>query len=97
MIQSTTAIATRATSEDIGKLSRLFCHKIATEFTPTTGLDLFPLDTCNMTATPTHLIFDITAGNAENVEKIKGILIRHLDKFAYKESLVVEWRDEALS
>lgn len=94
MKQSTTTIATLAASQYIGKLCRHFRHKIETEYTPTTGLATFPFGTCNMTATPSHLIFDITADDAESVEKIKGVLIRHLDKFAYKETLVIEWRDE---
>lgn len=93
MKQSTTTIATQAASQYIGKLCRHFRHKIETEYTPNTGLATFPFGTCHMTATPTDLIFDITADHTEGVEKIKGVLVRHLVKFAYKEELVVEWRD----
>lgn len=93
MKQSTTTIATPAASQYIGKLCRHFRHKIETEYTVNTGLATFPFGTCNMTATATHLTFDITAGDMESVEKIKGVLVRHLVKFAYKEQLVVEWHD----
>ena len=95
MKQSTTTIATEAASQYIGKLCRHFRHKIETEYTATTGLATFPFGTCNMTATATHLTFDIAASDAASVEKIKGILIRHLVKFAYKEQLTVEWHDAA--
>ncbi len=92
-MKSTTTIATQAASQYIGKLCRHFRHKIETEYTPTTGLATFPFGNCNMTATPTQLTFDIAADSVESVEKIKGVLIRHLEKFAYKEKLVVEWHD----
>ncbi|MEC3880527.1 DUF2218 domain-containing protein [Parapedobacter sp. 10938] len=94
-MKSTTTIATEAASRYIGQLCRHFRHKIETEYTATTGLATFPFGTCNMAATPTHLTFDIAADNAESVEKIKGVLIRHLDKFAYREKLEVEWQDRS--
>lgn len=97
MKQSTTTIDTLAGSQYIGKLCRHFRHKIETEYTPTTGLATFPSGTCRMAATPAQLTFDITADSFESVEKIKGVLIRHLEKFAYKEKLVIEWRDEQTS
>jgi len=95
MNTATTTIATESASRYIGQLCRHFRHKIETEYTLTTGFATFPFGTCSMTATATHLTFDIAADNAESVEKIKGVLIRHLDKFAYKEQLVVEWRDHS--
>lgn len=93
MKQSTATITTQAAGQYIGKLCRHFRHKIETEYTPTTGLATFPFGTCNMTATPVELIFDITAQDTESVEKIKGVLERHLVKFAYKENLTIDWRD----
>lgn len=93
MKKSTSTIQTKAASSYIGKLCRHFRHKIETEYTDTTGLATFPAGTCTMTATPDYLIFDITASDSEGVEKIKGVLERHLVKFAYKEELVIEWND----
>ncbi|WP_262249935.1 DUF2218 domain-containing protein [Parapedobacter soli] len=93
MNTATTIIATKAASRYIGQLCRHFRHKIETEYTATTGLATFPFGTCNMAATPTHLTFDITANDAESVEKIKGVLERHLVKFAYKEDLTIHWLD----
>lgn len=93
MKKSTSTIQTKAASSYIGKLCRHFRHKIETEYTDTTGLATFPAGTCTMTATPDHLLFDITAADSEGVEKIKGVLERHLVKFAYKEELVIEWND----
>jgi len=93
MKRSTSSIATKAASSYIGKLCRHFRHKIETEYTPTTGLATFPFGTCAMAATSERLVFDITANDMESVDKIKGVLERHLVKFAYKEELTIDWHD----
>lgn len=93
MKKSTTTIATQAASQYIGKLCRHFRHKIETEYTPTTGLATFPFGICTMTAKSNQLVFDITANDMESVDKIKGVLERHLVKFAYKEDLTIDWHD----
>lgn len=93
MRKSTSTILTHAASSYIGKLCRHFRHKIDTEYTATTGLATFPFGTCAMAATADELTFDILAPDSESVEKIKGVLERHLVKFAYKEKLIVEWED----
>jgi len=93
MKKSTTTIATQAAGQYIGKLCRHFRHKIETKYTPTTGLATFPFGTCAMNATSDQLVFDITANDMESVDKIKGVLERHLVKFAYKEDLTIDWLD----
>lgn len=94
MKKSTSTVLTKEASSYIGKLCRHFRHKIEAEYTATTGLATFPFGTCTMEATPEELTFNINAANSEAVEKIKGVLERHLIKFAYKEELVIEWQDE---
>lgn len=94
MEKSTTTIKTPAASSYIGKLCRHFVHKIEVEYTETTGKALFPGGTCMMYAEPGQLIFEIEARDDEGLEKIKGVLVRHLVKFAYKEDLTIRWHDE---
>ena len=86
-------IPTKAASNYIGKLCRHFRHKIDAEYTATTGMATFPFGTCAMAATPDQLVFDIAAPDRESVEKIKGVIERHLFKFAYKEELTIRWQD----
>ena len=47
-----------------------------------------------MQAEPGQLTFEIEAHDDEGLEKIKGVLVRHLLKFAYKEDLTITWHDE---
>jgi len=94
MKRSTTHIRTSLASSYIGKLCRHFRHKIETEYTETTGRAVFPQGICSMTAQPETLVFEIEATNTEALEQIKGVLIRHLLKFSYKETLEIEWQDD---
>lgn len=80
-------------SSYIGKLCRHFAHKINTEYTPTTGKATFPTGICLMQADTECLSFEIEADDSEGLEKIKGVLERHLVKFAYKENLIITWED----
>ncbi|MBK1440164.1 DUF2218 domain-containing protein [Parapedobacter sp. ISTM3] len=97
MKKSISIIQTQAASSYIGKLCRHFRHKIEATYTPTTGRAIFPFGTCEMIAKPDQLVFDITASKAEDIEKIKGVLVRHLLKFSYKEELIIEWQDDMAS
>lgn len=96
MEKSTSIIKTQVASSYIGKLCRHFAHKIETEYTDTTGKAIFPGGICMMHAEPNQLTFRIETHDSEGLEKIKGVLIRHLVKFAYKENLVVTWHDETV-
>lgn len=95
MKKSTTTIATTVGGSYIGKLCRHFAHKIETTYTADTGKAIFPFGVCDMSADEQNLVFDIVAQDEESVEKIKGVIVRHLVKFAYKEDLQISWKDEA--
>ncbi len=69
-------------------------HKIEAAYTQTTGKAVFPMGICMMHAKPEQLVFEIEAHNKAGLEQIKGVLVRHLVKFAYKENLIIEWEDE---
>lgn len=93
-MKSISKIKTSAASSYIGKLCRHFVHKIDASYTATTGKALFPAGPCLMHADADYLTFEIEAADEEGLEAIKGTLVRHLVKFAYKEELYIEWQDE---
>jgi hypothetical protein len=78
----------------IGKLCRHFAHKIETSYEGNEGFAQFPKGTCNMEATTDQLIFHLEAENEEGCEKMKGVIDRHLVKFAYKEPYTLHWEDD---
>ncbi len=93
MKKSTSLIRTPMGSSYIGKLCRHFRHKIEAEYDDTSGKAFFPQGTCNMFARPDTLVFEIEAATHEGLEQIKGVVVRHLLKFSYKETLEINWQD----
>ena len=47
-----------------------------------------------MLAKDGELIFVISAADQTEADKIKGVIERHLLKFAYRENLEIHWEDE---
>ncbi len=84
-------IDTEQGSNYIGKLCRHFRHKIETSYSENSGKAIFPKGVCEMNATPQQLVFEIDAPDLETVEKIQGVIDRHLIKFAFRESLTITW------
>ena len=94
MKQSRSVIETPVAGDYIGKLCRHFRHKIEAFYTADRGEAIFPAGRCDMQAQPNQLIFEIEATDHDGLEKIKGVLVRHLLKFAHRENLVIEWQDK---
>lgn len=92
-MKSIAKIETQEGSNYIGKLCRHFRHKIETSYTENEGKAIFPKGICVMTATPRELMLEIDAPDQETVEKIQGVLERHLVKFAFRENLTITWLD----
>lgn len=92
-MKTTTTIATKAGASYIGKLCRHFVHKIEATYSGNTGKAVFPFGVCLMHADDESLTFEIEAHHAEGAEKIRGVIDRHLIRFAYKETLEINWKD----
>ncbi len=92
---SKTHIATDNGASYIGKLCRHFVHKIETAYTTDSGRAVFPGGgICDMLAKDGELIFIISAADRTGADKIKGVIERHLLKFAYRENLEIHWEEE---
>ncbi len=90
-----THITTDNAASYIGKLCRHFVHKIEATYTADSGRAVFPNGgLCEMLAKDGQLIFIISAADPAETDKIKGVIERHLVKFAYKENLEIRWKEE---
>lgn len=90
-----THIATDNAAGYIGKLCRHFVHKIEATYVADSGRAVFPNGgVCEMLAKDGQLTFTIFAADRDETEKIKGVIERHLVKFAYKEDLEIRWEEE---
>jgi len=72
-------------------------HKYATTYDEGDGMGAFPFsDTENavMTARPEGIAITLVTGSVERNEHMKGVIERHIDRFAFREApLTYEWTD----
>ncbi|MBC2777204.1 DUF2218 domain-containing protein [Parasphingopyxis marina] len=103
---SKAAVPTKKGSRYLQQLCKHWSHNLAVEFTPERGTVTFPRDArgadwpddavVTMVAGAETLDCQIDASVAEQLEGLKGVLARHLDRFAFREApLAFDWKDEA--
>jgi len=93
MPASQAAVATASASRYLQQLCKHWSHKFAVEFTPEQGT--IPFDEtrrCKLKALPDRLALRIEAADAATVERMQGVVIEHLKRFAFREDLGnVKW------
>ena len=102
MVRATAAVPTAHASKYLQQLCKHWQHNLAVEFTPEHGTVTFPKDARGAAWTGDALVtFDagadalsvrIDASSDEHVEAMKGVVARHLDRFAFREApLGFDW------
>ena len=88
MPASQAAIATASASRYLQQLCKHWSHKFAVEFTPEHGT--IPFDatrTCTLDASAGKLALRVEAADAATLERMQGVVIDHLKRFAFREDL----------
>lgn len=102
MVSAIANTPTAHASKYLQQLCKHWQHNLAVEFTPEHGTVTFPKDARGATWTGDALVtFDagpqalsvrIDASSDEHVEAMKGVVARHLDRFAFREApLTFDW------
>lgn len=92
-------------SRYLQQLCKHWSHNLKVEFTPEAGTVVFPRDSrgadwpadgkLTMTAHAADLECRIDASSPAHLEALKGVVARHLDRFAFREApLAFDWRDQ---
>ena len=72
-------------------------HKFATSYDEGDGMGVFPFSEHTnvvMTARPEGIAITLTAADMEENERMRGVIERHIDRFAFREApLTYEWTD----
>lgn len=100
------AVPTAHASKYLQQLCKHWQHNLAVSFTPDHGTVTFPKDARGAAWTGDALVtFDagadalsvrIDASSDEHVEAMKGVVARHLDRFAFREApLAFDWQAAA--
>jgi hypothetical protein len=93
MPASQATVTTASASRYLPQLCKHWSHKFAVEFTPQHGI--IPFDStrrCTLEALPERLALRIEAADDAMVERMQGVVIDHLKRFAFREELgEVRW------
>jgi len=103
MVSAISNTPTAHASKYLQQLCKHWQHNLAVEFTPEHGTVTFPKDARGATwagdalvtfdAGPDALSVRIDASSDEHVEAMKGVVARHLDRFAFREApLTFDWQ-----
>jgi len=93
MPASHATIPTAAASRYLQQLCKHWSHKFAVEFTPEHGTIPFDADRrCTLDASPAALSLRIEAADDATLDRMQGVVIDHLKRFAFREDLgAVSW------
>ena len=72
-------------SKYLQQLCKHFGHKIDVDFTPTEGTIHFPFGPVALKADDKGLWIKVVGEDEETVERAKGVVDRHLERFAFRE------------
>jgi uncharacterized protein len=74
------------------QLCKHWSHKLDVRLEGDTGVVRFPEAVATMTAGDNALVVAVEAENGETLERMKDVVARHLDRFAFREApLRFDW------
>ena len=92
-ILAASIIITASASKYLQQLCKHWSHKFAVEFSPAHGT--IPFDEtrrCTLDASPEGLALRIDAADDTTLERMQGVVIEHLRRFAFREDFSdVQW------
>ena len=94
MAKSSALVPTEHASKYLQQLCKHWSHRLEVTFDTMQGTVKFPEAVATMSAREGGLEVTVEADKAETVERLKGVVSSHLDRFAFREApLTFEWVD----
>ena len=85
-------VPTANASKYIQQLCKHWSHRLEVDFTEQKGVVRFPDAVVTLVVQPDDLTVTIDAQEKETVERMKGVVASHLDRFAFREApLRFDW------
>lgn len=91
MPQSRAVIRTPNASRYLQQLCKHWSHKFETEFSATAGRIVLSIGETRLTAGAETLTIDLAAEDATNLPDLRDVVARHIERFAFRETLRFEW------
>lgn len=92
-VRTLTDITTEHASRYLQQLCKHFAHKRPVEFDSRSGHITFGVGECRLSADDTALRISLNSPDQEQMAQLQDVVVRHLVRFAFREELVVTWRD----
>lgn len=86
MAIATVHVPTTNASKYLQQLCKHWGHRLQVEFQVDEGTVRFPDAVATMTANESELFVSVTADSEEAIDRIKGVIASHLDRFAFREA-----------
>ncbi|MCO5163207.1 MAG: DUF2218 domain-containing protein [Mesorhizobium sp.] len=94
MAKSSALVPTEHASKYLQQLCKHWSHRLEVTFDPMHGTVKFPEAVATMSARDGGLEVTVASDAAETVERLKGVVSSHLDRFAFREApLTFDWVD----
>ena len=89
---SSILVETGNASGYLQRLCKHFGHKLEVEFTPERGSIAFEFGRAALQAGPDGLKMTALAETEEDLTRLTSVLASHLERFAFREELKIDWR-----
>lgn len=90
-LKTTTIVRTEMASRYLQQLCKHFGHKTEVKFSPEVGEIKFDFGRTELIAKQGALTMSASADSAENLSRLQRVLASHLERFAFRESLQINW------
>lgn len=92
MIAAKARVPTAHGAKYLQQLCKHWAHRLDVELSDRVGVVRFPEAVARMEAEADSLLVSVEAADDATVERIKGVVASHLDRFAFREApLRFEW------
>jgi uncharacterized protein len=93
MIFETARVPTASGARYLQQLCKHWSHKLDVQLSDNEGIVRFPGAVATMTADSDALTVKVEAEDDEMLQRMKGVVASHIDRFAFKEApLPFEWQ-----
>lgn len=91
MARSRAVISTPHAERYLQQLCKHWAHRFETEFGPSSGRIRLPLGETRLSAGAETLTVDLEAGDAADLSGLREVVVRHIERFAFREALRFDW------
>jgi hypothetical protein len=91
VVRSEASVRTPKASIYLKQLCRHFGHKREAQFTDEQGRIEFEYGVCELSAGQEVLVLRASAADEESVARLEQVIGSHLERFAHRDSLEVNW------